>query len=302
MVCQFFKVEGCIQAAHDFGFRAFQLQTGAYGLLATTKSFGDVDTAKIRQKLADLGIKMHLHHHGATACPDVFLFARKEAIFDQFRGYLKAAIDFIHRVGGDMVTFHAPFSDNGESDREGVIDEATRRRAIRIYRELMLEIGDFAGERDVKLGIESTVWSPPNRPWTGPFLCPEDLDEFVKASGMPPCVGILAEVSHLHHMGFNIPALLQLWGEKVYEVHTSDAVLHQWIDKRHYSKTLVQETHRVVGQGTLDFRATVNALKGIGFNGWMSLEIFAMHVKSVRDFVASKEILDKFISARGDDA
>lgn len=288
-------LEGYIQAAHDLGFKAYQLQTGACGLFKTTESFQEVDITKIRKKLKDFGIEMHLHNHSPNACPNAFRFAEKGEIYHEYGRYLKAAIEFIYSAGGRVVTFHPPFSDNGDSYDETPIDEATRKKAINALSDLMRDIGSFAEKKGVKLGIESAVWSPPNRPWTSIFLSPEDLDRFVKASDLPPSVGILAEISHLHHMGFNIKELLSMWGEKVFEIHISDAVIHEWVNKKKYSDTLVEETHRVIGEGTLDFRSVIQTLKKLGFDGWLSLEIFNKHMKTLEDNVKSKEMLERII-------
>jgi len=292
-------VEGYIQAAIDLGFSALQLQTGATGEFRDADSFRNADTDRIRAKLEAAGIEMHLHHHGTTSAPDVFEFAREESIFYQFRDYLISATDFIHRVGGTVVTFHPPFADTGHHPEEVPIDEETRLQAIAVYDELMREAGQHAAERSIELGIESAVWGPPRGPWTGPFLSPKEMDEFVKRPGMPDSVGILAEISHLHHMGYDLPTLIEMWGTKIHEVHTSDAVVHDFTDKRHYGEALVPETHRVVGEGTLDFRAAIRALHEVGFDGWLSLEIFPMHVTSLDDFVRSKEILETIAQKTG---
>lgn len=287
-------LEGFIQAAHDLGFTKYQVQTNP-GLLSTAESFTALDISKIGKKIDELGIEMHLHHHGQNACPDVFLFAEKGELYNEFGEYVKNAVEFIHSVGGDIVTFHPPFSDTGDDPNEKPINSDTRQKAVQAFNDLVRELGDFAGERGVKLGIESAVWGPPERPWTSIFITPEEFDQFVKAPGFPDSVGILAEISHLHHMGYDLRELLTLWGEKVFEIHTSDAVVHQWTGKKHYSEQLVPETHRVVGTGTLDFRTVIQTLKKINFHGWMSLEIFPMHVKSLEDFITSRTILEKII-------
>ena len=291
-------LDGYMLAAHDLGFVAYQLETGG-DLMSTVESLSQADTQRIRERLGELELEMHLHHHGPTSCPDVFLFARKEPIYYEFRDYLKAAVTFIHEVGGSVVTFHPPFADNGTNPDEVPIDPETRQRATDVYGELLREVGKLADDLGVKLGIESAVWGPPRGPWTTIFLSPEELDEFVKAPDMPDSVGILAEISHLHHMGFDVPELIRMWSTKVHEIHTSDAVVHHWTDKGHYAEVLVPETHRVVGEGTLDFRDAIQALVDVGFDGWLSLEIFPSHVKSLDDFVSSREILEKIIREVG---
>ena len=291
-------IDGYMQAAHDLGFVAYQLESHG-GLMPTPESLRAADTEGIRERLDELGLKMHLHHHGPTSCPDVFLFARKEPIYYEFRDYLKAAVTFIHEVGGRVVTFHPPFADTGHNTDEVPIDAETRQRATDAYGELLREVGKLADDLGVRLGIESAVWGPPRGPWTTIFLSPEELDEFVKAPDMPDSVGILAEISHLHHMGFDVPELIRMWGTKVHEIHTSDAVVHHWTDKRHYAEVLVPETHRVVGEGTLDFRSVIRALRDADFDGWLSLEIFPLHVKSLGDFIRSRGILEAIIQEVG---
>ena len=49
-------VAGYIRAAHDLGFKAYQLQTGSEGLLASAPSFQEVDVVGIREKLQHIMI------------------------------------------------------------------------------------------------------------------------------------------------------------------------------------------------------------------------------------------------------
>ena len=289
-------VEGFIRAAHDLGFKAYQIETGYCGLFTSAESFCEVDVSKIRKKLEDSGIEMHLHNHSPNASPDVFQFAEKGKIYHEHEKYLKAAIKFIHSVGGHVVTFHPPFVDTGGDPDERPIDYDTRQKTIQVFADFMQKLGSFAENLGIKLGIESAVWGPPRRPWTSIFVTPEELNRFVKASEIPSSVGILAEISHLHHMGFNIPECLTMWGDKVVEIHTSDAIVHQWINKKNYVEKLLDETHRVIGKGTLDFRSVIKTLKRLNFDGWLSLEIFECHAPSIADFVASREILEKIVS------
>ena len=289
-------LDGYIEAAHDLGFAAFQAQAGGVAFLGIPESFGKQDVRRIRETLEARGMEMHLHHHGVDCNPDVFEFARKGPVYHRFRNYLKAAISFLRDTGGTVLTFHVPFADAAVKPYEVPIDPESRRQCIRAYGELMRELGVLAEKVDVKLGIESAVWGPPRGPWTGPFLTPEELDEFVRSPGMPESVGILAEISHLHHMSYDIPALIRMWGSKVYDVHTSDAIKHRWSDKKNYNEVLVPETHHVIGQGTIDFRGAIGALHEIGYDGTLSLEIFAQHIESLADSIASREILERIIA------
>ena len=282
---------GCIQAAHDLGFVAYQEE----GVIGDLQTFGTVDVPAVRSRLQELQMEFHMHYHAADCCPDVFEFARKGPVYYRFREHLLAAIHFMHDVGGTVFTFHPPFVDTGINPEDVPIDLESRMQCIEVYDGLMRDVGELADEKGIKLGIESGVWGPPRRPWTTPFLTPKELDGFVKRPGMAASVGILAEISHLHHLDHDIPALIELWGDKVHDIHTSDAVRHHWTDKRHYNEVLVPETHQVVGQGTLDFRAAIEALVGIGYDGTLSLEIFPQHVKSLADSVTSREILESII-------
>ena len=290
-------VEPYVQAAADLGFKAFQLNTGYDGLFPTTESFEGADTAAIRQKLEDSGIELNLHHHGQNVCPDAFAFAAQKEVYTEFGAYLEAAIQFMQAVGGSVITFHPPFLDNGLRPEERPMDPDTRAEAIRAFDRLVRALGERAAEADVLLGIESVVWGPPGRPWTTIFVTPEELDQFVKAPGFPDSVGILAEISHLHHMAFDIGELLRLWDDKVFEIHASDSVVHQWTDKKHYSETLRDETHRAVGEGTLDFPAAIRALQELGRDVWLSLEIHPLHVKGSETYISSREILEGIVAA-----
>ena len=59
-------VDGYMQAVYDLGFTAYQLETGGE-LMSTVEYLGQADAERIRERLGELGLEMHLHHHGPTS-------------------------------------------------------------------------------------------------------------------------------------------------------------------------------------------------------------------------------------------
>lgn len=281
--------EGYVQAAHDLGFSAFQLTVKGE---QNVDFFQRIDVVRLRAKLEDLGVQMSLHHH-AIYRPNFQHFVERDIFYENFRKYLKAAVEFIHAVGGNLVTFHPPQFDRNDPDQP-YDDMAMRTKAIDAFDDVVRELGDFAGEMGMRLGIEAICFGAPCLGGSV-FRSTDQLNDFMCSQGFPSSVGLQVDATHFHHPGDNLNEILLMWSEKLYDVHTSDAIVHQWKNKKHYCETLLDEIHRPVGQGTIDFPGVVRTLKRIGYDGWLTLEIYPQHVKGVTDIVSTREMLERMI-------
>jgi sugar phosphate isomerase/epimerase len=97
------------------------------------------------------------------------------------------------------------------------------------------------------------------------FARPEDLAPILDAN---PGVGLHLDVGHANlNLGLGVPnrtaAFIEAFGDRLEHVHISD------------NRGGADDLHLPLGAGTIDWRATVRALKDIGYDKTVTLEVFS---------------------------
>lgn len=281
-------VEGLAQAAHDLGFKAFQLSTRRP---KDPDWFRTIDAARLRERLEQVDVRMSLHDH-AIDLLSLHHFAERDDYYDTFRAYLRAAGKFMRDVGGDLVTFHPPQVNVHYWTENAFGDPAVRARATDAFWDVVVEAGDLADELGVAMAFEAICFGPPFIGGTV-FRGMADLDDFLNRPGFPASVGLLVDTTHFHHKGIDVPGVLVHWRDKLFDMHVSDSIGHRWIDADNYQKRMLDEVHMPVGQGTTDFQAIVNTLTDLGYDGRLTTELYPQHVHSLADIVNTREALEE---------
>ena len=92
----------------------------------------------------------------------------------------------------------------------------------------------------------------------------------------------------LHHENIShdaqkelIPVSVEKMGRKIYGVHVAD-------------NASMTNAHNKIGDGTIDWEATLKALKKFNFTGYFAIDIQPRNVKNIKqDYIESKLYLEK---------
>ena len=115
--------------------------------------------------------------------------------------------------------------------------------------ESLREIGEYAGEKGVRLAIEA--W---NRYETYMLLTAQDVLRMVQTIDLENVGGML-DTFHMNIEDASLPESMRLAGEHLNHVHFADS------------------NRAAPGQGHLDFPPILQALKDIGYEGFVTLEL-----------------------------
>lgn len=162
--------------------------------------------------------------------------ARAEAV-----AFVKSIIDF----AGD---FKAPAILGSMQGRWG--DGASREETLHRLRDTLNELGEYAGRHGVPL-----LYEPLNRYETNLLTRLHDSVEFLKTLSTRN-VKLLADLFHMNIEEANLPAAIRQTGPHIGHVH------------------FVDSNRRPAGSGHTDFRPIAEALRGIGYTGFLSAEAF----------------------------
>jgi L-ribulose-5-phosphate 3-epimerase len=156
--------------------------------------------------------------------------------------FLKRAIDAAAALGSDCVSLWA-----------GVVRHAAGRDAA--MADLMAGLSrviEYAESRDVTIGFEPE-----------PGMLVDTLDSFAELLDRldSPRLRLTLDVGHLHCLGETpIAAEIRCWGERIVNVHIEDmrAGVHE---------------HLMFGEGEIDFPPVIAALREVGYDGGLHVEL-----------------------------
>lgn len=77
-----------------------------------------------------------------------------------------------------------------------------------------------------------------------------------------PAVGFNFDIGHFFCVGEDLPEAVRRLAQYIGHVHLEDITA----DRVHF--------HRVPGEGVIDFRSVLEALRGIGYDGWVTIELY----------------------------
>ncbi len=296
-------VEGMIRAADDLGFKVFQhtmrgrktAPTGELGV-QQVDYFDVLDVDAIGALTEAKGITLNVHHHAYYPQPIAVHFIDRDEWYGDLKKVLRSAILFLETVGGRLVSIHPPQLKRAKSPTAAQYSLADRRKAIAAYDELIREVGDFAGEHGVLLGIEAICWG---HPWIAGtvFRSPDEFSDFIEAPAMPQSVGLLVDTTHYHHKSVDVRPWLERWAPRLIDIHISDSVAHAWVDADHYLDVFLDEVHLPIGNGDDDLAGIVSTLKRIGYSGALTMELFPRNSHRIADITISRDRLAALVQS-----
>lgn len=230
--------------------------------------FVRIDAKSLKSVLDHHGMKRSVHVGGRY---DAEKLAATEEEYSKVQMEIHYGIELCRELCSPLVSFHPPFfTANGRRNKE-VLSKA-RSRFLRLVNE---EI-EFASNNGIKMALESFCYPP--------FIF-NGLHDFMQfISNFPSTkLGVLLEVGHLFQAGFPLEDAVHTFRHRLSDVHIHDAT---------FGGDVRKTTHLPIGEGNINFQNLISALREVGYDGWLTLEIHG----SERKLIESKKYLESLIS------
>jgi sugar phosphate isomerase/epimerase len=157
--------------------------------------------------------------------------------------HTKAACRVGRAHGGDQLS----------TEPGGPVEGMSEEAAWALFKQGLAEVLPVAAETRVKVLVEPE-----------PGLLIEKADPMARLlDEVPdPWLGLNFDLGHFVVVGEDPAALIRRFGKRIDHVHLEDI----GADRRHY--------HMVPGDGIVDFRAIFEALRDVGYGGWVTVELY----------------------------
>jgi sugar phosphate isomerase/epimerase len=134
-----------------------------------------------------------------------------------------------------------------------IAEGQTRQQAIDLFVETLKPLAEHAHKEGVLLLIEPE-----------PGLLLETTDQYLEVAERvnAPSIGLNFDVGHAFCVSEDIPAAIKNLKGQIRHFHVEDISA----ERVHH--------HLVPGTGAIDFSAVVDAIKGIGYEGWVTVELY----------------------------
>jgi inosose dehydratase len=172
---------------------------------------------------------------------------------------LRQVLSFARSVAAERIVFC-----------HGVHRSGLSRGDIQRFAQILAELGEEARDGGVRLSL--------HHHYDQPVMHRDDFDAFFSAVGGSP-VGLTVDTAHLVKSGiFDIAGLIRDFGDFMDNVHLKD---------------YADGAFRVLGEGQIDFDPIFQALREIGYEGWLCAD-----EESGSDLQAGMAACAQFIGAR----
>jgi len=162
----------------------------------------------------------------------------------------------------------------------------------------MMGLGPFVPDLTKAYALESLEVIVEKAHGLGLCLCLENMfprtqylvnpEEFVEILGRFPTVNLLLDIGHAHIEdpgGSKCLRFLEMFPDRIGHLHVSD----------HFGK---EDQHLPIGAGIIDFSKVAKAIKGIGYNDTITLEVFSKD----RDYLRmSKKKMEEWLHSAESD-
>lgn len=156
--------------------------------------------------------------------------------------FLRAAVDLSRALGARNMAISTGRMDPGDR----------RDNAMRRLQDSLSRLLDYAEPRGIRLGLEY-------EPGLLVHDC-ETLEEILER--VPhPFLGANLDIGHAYCAGEDVPATIRRLGKRVWNFHFEDIR-----DRVHQ--------HLVAGEGDIDFVTVLQAIRQIGYRGYITLELY----------------------------
>ncbi|MBN1583252.1 MAG: sugar phosphate isomerase/epimerase [Anaerolineae bacterium] len=223
---------------HGHGWTAFEASTEHLVMIETSTS-PDECIAQVGQCVHDLNLAMPQAH--ALLQADVAASDKDKRQQDIAR--LACHIDIAAKMGVKNVVIHP-------GGRQKVTTRIERDRNWSLNVTAFRYLGDLAGERGLRIGLENLVRC---------FGSPYELLDLISEIDHP-AIGITFDTSHANVVGLDLPATVCEFAPYLIATHISD-------------NDGSGDQHRTPGNAKIDWLAVMKAFRQVGYDGLFNLEI-----------------------------
>ncbi len=152
--------------------------------------------------------------------------------------YTKKAIDLASKFNASSISITSGLKNN------------FHKNTLKNFQNSLKELANYAEKRNIKLAIEYE-----------PGLLIGKADDVFPLTKEFSNVGLNFDVCHAAVLGEQISVVIEKFGKKIFHTHISDCK-----NRKHF--------HLVPGKGNIDFEAMYSSLLKIGYNGFLTAELY----------------------------
>ena len=249
-----------VQRAASLDFKAVQISP-----LSLTVP---IESERLRRILETNHLEISVHIGGIW---DARKFAFSEEECAKTRKQIHYGIELCTEISSKLVSFHPPLFAINDTVNEKLLLKAKTRFYSLVEKEAV-----YADRLHVRLALESFCYYPFIFEGLNDFEC------FVESFPSEK-LGVLLDVGHIYQMRINIEEAVQVFKNRLLDVHVHDATLEE-----DYRKA----THLPLRKGSINFPRFINVLREIGYSRWLTLEVKG----DEKETVESKEYLENLIN------
>jgi sugar phosphate isomerase/epimerase len=231
-------LDEALRTLHGHGWTAFEASTEHMVAIERDET-PEARVEEVRACLSELGLAMPQAH--ALLKADVA--HRDEQKRQKHVGRLARHIDIAAQLGVKVIVIHP-------GGRQMATTRAEWQRDWTLNVQTFRQLGDLAGERGVRIGLENLM---------ARYRAPYELLDLIAAIDHP-AIGVTFDTSHANVVGLDVAAAVGEFGPLLVATHISD-------------NDGSGDQHRTPGNGQIDWPAVVEALRAVGYAGLFDLEI-----------------------------
>ena len=264
------KLEKCFQRAKEEGFDGIELsldETGELGLEATKE-----DAQRIRDLAERCGLK--LYSVASVLYWDWIFTSNDPKVRQMAEKVAKKQLEAASWLGCDSVLI-IPGMVCGAEDGEEVPYDTAYERAL----EAMRALAPLAEELQVRIGLENV--------WNKFLLSPLEMRDFIDAVGSD-YVGAYFDVGNMLRDGY-AEQWIRILGKRIVKVHFKD-----------YKRGVGTAAGFCdILSGDVNYPAVMEALAAVGYDDWVTAEVFPYKWNSDEVITATSRAMDRILNKRG---
>jgi D-psicose/D-tagatose/L-ribulose 3-epimerase len=219
------------------------IEIAPFTLADDVRKIGSEERRRIRETAEQAGLEVVGLHWLLVSPKGLSMTTPDDAVRQATSEYVSALVEFCGDVGGKVMVFGSPAQRRVEEGE--TVETATKR-----FMEALRPALDLASDRGITLCLE-----PLPRPEANFMLTLAEATDIMRRLDHPAAKTIF-DVKSASSEGIPLPQLVREYAPSIAHVHANDA------------------NRRGPGFGETDFKPVLAALKEVGYEGYVSVEVF----------------------------